>query len=146
QMLRQRMGDERFFSMLAGLLKDYQHKEISNEEFREYASRFLPPKSDDPKLEGFFDQWIYGTGIPDLKLTYTIKGKAPALKLVGTVTQSDVDDDFSTIVPVEIQLSRARTIVHWVKAGSDPVTFSVPVAQAPLKVTLDPHRATLRKM
>jgi len=105
----------------------------------------MPPKADDPKLEGFFEQWVYGTGIPTLKMTYTVKGKTPALKVVGTITQSDVNDEFSTIVPVEIQLSRTRIIVQWVKAGSDPVTFTVPVSQAPLKVTLDPHRATLHK-
>ena len=28
------------------------------------AAEYLPPKSDDPKLESFFDQWVYGTGIP----------------------------------------------------------------------------------
>jgi aminopeptidase N len=139
------MGDERFFPMLADLLKRFDRKELSTEAFREHASRFMPAKAEDPKLESFFEQWVYGTGIPSLKLTYTVKGKAPALKLVGTITQSGVDEEFSTVVPVEIQISRARTVVQWVKAGSDPVTFTVPVAQVPLKVTLDPHRAVLRK-
>jgi hypothetical protein len=146
QMLRQRIGDERFLPMLADLLKRFDRKELSTEEFREHASRFMPPKAADPKLEAFFEQWVYGTGIPSLKLTYSVKGKAPALKLVGTITQSDVDEEFSTVVPVEIQISRARTLVQWVKAGGDPVTFTVPVTQTPLKVTLDPHRAILRKM
>ena len=146
QMLRQRMGDERFLSMLADLLKRFNQKEISTEEFREHAARFMPPKAEDPKLEGFFEQWVYGTGIPELKLTYTLKGKLPALKLVATVTQSNVDEEFSSIVPVEIQISRGRTVVQWVKAGNEPVTFTLPVAQAPLKITLDPRHAVLRKM
>jgi aminopeptidase N len=139
------MGDERFLPMLAELLKRFDKKEVSTEQFREHAARFMPPKAEDPKLETFFEQWVYGTGIPSLKLTYTIKGKAPTLKLVGTITQSDVDEDFSTAGPVEIQVSRGRTLVQWVKAGSDPVTFTVPVTQAPLRVTLDPRHAVLRK-
>jgi aminopeptidase N len=144
-MLRRRMGDERFLSMLGDLVKRYDHRALSTEAFREAAASYLPPKSDDPKLEGFFDQWIYGTGIPTLKLEYQVKGKAPALKLVGTVTQSDVDDDFTTLVPVEIQLARGRTMTQWVRAGSTPATFTVAVSQAPTKVALDPKRSVLRR-
>jgi aminopeptidase N len=144
QMLRQRMGDERFFSMLAETLKRYERKEITTEEFRELAARFLPPQADDPKLETFFGQWVYGTGIPTLKLDYTIKGKAPSLKLVGTLTQSGVDEDFSALTPVEIQVTRGRSITEWVRSASEPVTFTIALKQPPLKVTLDPHHAVLR--
>jgi hypothetical protein len=145
QMLRRRMGDERFFSMLSELMARYGGKEISTEDFRELAARFLPPKSDDPKLEAFFAQWIYGTGIPSLKLAWSIKGKAPSLRLVGTLTQSDVDEDFSAIAPVEIQVARGRTITQWVRSASDPVTFTMALTQPPLKVALDPHHAVLRR-
>ena len=145
QMLRQRMGDERFLSMLAEILKRYDGKTVTTEAFRGLAAEFLPPKSADPKLETFFEQWVYGTGIPTLKLTYTVKGKAPALKLVGTLTQSDVDDDFSALTPVEIQVARGRSITQWVASASTPVTFTVPLKQPPLKVTLDPHHGVLRR-
>src|SRR6185436_7201650 len=70
QMLRRRMGDERFFSMLAGLLKRFDRKEVSTDAFRVHAAQFPPPKSPDPDLESFFEQWVYGTGIPTLKLSY----------------------------------------------------------------------------
>ena len=145
QMLRRRMGDERFFSMLRELMTRYGGKEISTEGFRELAAQFLPPKSDDPKLEAFFEQWVYGTGIPSLKLAWSIKGKAPSLRLVGTLTQSDVGEDFSALAPVEIQVARARTITQWVRSATDPVTFTAVLTQPPLKVALDPHYAILRR-
>jgi hypothetical protein len=144
-MLRRRMGDERFFAMLAALMKQYDRREISNDDFRNVAAQYLPAKSDDAKLEMFFDQWVNETGIPNLKLAYTVKGKAPALRLVGTLTQSDVSEDFSALTPVEIQLGRGKTITQWVRSSSTPVTFTVALPQAPLKVTLDPHRAVLRR-
>ncbi len=144
-MLRRRMGDERFFSLLAGLTKRYDHQKLSTEEFRAAAAQLLPPKSDDPKLEGFFEQWVYGTGVPTLKMTYAVKGKAPALRVVGTVEQADVDEDFSTLVPVEIQVVRGKTITQWVQTGSAPVTFSAAVTQPPAKVALDPRRSVLRR-
>jgi aminopeptidase N len=145
QMLRRRMGDERFFAMLRELMTRYAGKEISTEGFRELAAQFLPPKSDDPKLEAFFEQWVYGTGIPSLKLAWSIKGKAPSLRLAGTLTQSDAGEDSSVIVPVEIQVARGHTITQWVRSANDPVTFTVPLKQPPLKVTLDPHYAVLRR-
>jgi Peptidase family M1 domain len=144
-MLRRRMGDERFLSMMAEVMKRYGHSEITTEQFRMLAAEFLPPKSDDPQLETFFDQWVYGTGIPTLKLTYRLRGKAGAWKLIGTLTQSDVADDFEALAPVEMQLPQGQTITRWVRASNEPATFQVALTQAPVKVVLDPHSAVLRR-
>jgi hypothetical protein len=141
QMLRRRMGGERFLSMLADLSKRFDLKALSTEEFRLFAAQYLPTKSDDPKLESFFEHWVYSTGIPTVKLSYAIKGT----RLTGTVTQTGVEEDFTAMVPVEIQVARGKTITQWVRTGSSPVTFSVPLQAPPLKVTLDPHQAVLRK-
>ena len=145
QMLRRRMGDDRFTAMARAMLKRYDHAEMTTEEFRQLAAEFLPPKSSDPKLELFFDQWIYGTGIPEFKLSYTVKGTGPALKLTGTLTQSAVDPDFSTLVPVEIKLAGGRTITEWVRSAGEPVSFTVPLKAPPLKVSLDPNHGVLRR-
>jgi hypothetical protein len=145
QMLRGRLGDDRFLALLAEIMKRYDHKDISTEQFRLLAAEFLPAKSDDPKLQTFFEQWVYGTGIPAMKLSWTVKGAAPDLRLKGTVTQSGVDKDFTATVPVEIVVAKGRTITHWVRSADVPVTFSVALKAAPLKVTLDPHFALLRK-
>jgi hypothetical protein len=144
-MLRVLMGDDRFYAMLAELAKQYNRKEIGTDEFRTLAGRFLPPKSDDPTLEAFFSNWVYGTGIPDLKLTTSIKGKPGAYKLTGTVKQEGVDHDFTTLVPVEVQFMRGKPITQWVRTGNDPTTFTVSLKEKPLKVTLDPSHAVLRK-
>ena len=145
QMLRRRMGDERFIAMLLDMVRKFDHREITTDEFRQLAAGYLPPHNDDPKLEMFFEQWVNGTGIPSLKLSYVLRGKAPEMRLVGTLTQSDVDPGFSTLVPVEIEVARGQTVTQWVRTGGD-ATFSVPLKQAPLKVTLDPHYAVLRRL
>ncbi len=145
QMLRSRLGSERFTAMLAELARRYDRKEISTEEFRLLAAEFLPPKSDDSKLEGFFDQWVYGTGIPTIKMTYAVKGAAPNVRVTGTITQSDVDDDFTAAVPVEIQVGHGKAVTQWVRTSDTPATFNVLLKAPPLKVTLDPHYALLRK-
>ena len=144
-MLRRRLGDERFLKMLAELRKRYEWKTLDTEAFRALCAEFLPPGSPDPKLEAFFDQWVYGTGVPALKLTYFVKGKPGAYKLTGTVTQTEVPDDYSIPVPVEIQSVRGKTVVQLVRTSSEPVQFTVSVAAPSAKAVLDPGWSVLRR-
>jgi aminopeptidase N len=139
------MGDQKFLALLAEISKRYDRKDITTEEFRLLAAEYLPAKSDDPKLESFFEQWVYGTGIPAIKLSSSVKGAAPNVRLTGTVTQSGVDGDFTASVPVEIVIAKGRTMTQWVRSADVPVTFTVVLKAAPLKVTLDPHYGLLRK-
>lgn len=144
-MLRRRMGDERFLAMLAELRKRYEWKTIDTEQFRALCAEFLPPKAEDPKLEKFFDEWVYGTGVPELKLTYSIKGRPGAYRLAGSVTQSGVSDDFTVRIPIEIQSARGAAKAVQVATGSDPAAFSVPVTSPGAKAVLDPHWSILRR-
>jgi len=132
-MLRRRLGDQKFKSLLHEVCDRYRFSTISTEQFRELAREYAPPKSPDPTLRAFFDNWVYGTGIPAVKLTYSWRGT----RLTGTVSQRGVDDDFTAFVPVEIVAGRQRT-VHWLATGSDPVSFSIPMKVAPTRVALLP--------
>jgi hypothetical protein len=143
-MLRRRMGDESFLKMLAALRRSFDDKSLSTDEFRAFCAGYLPPKSNDPKLESFFDQWVYGTGIPELKLQYSVKGAAPAWKVTGTVTQSGVDDDFMADVPVEVQLGKLKSVALEVRASGEPAPFSVSTKAPPSKVVID-RRSILSK-
>jgi hypothetical protein len=145
QMLRRRMGDDRFLAMLAELRKRYEWKTLDTEQFRALCAEFVPPKSDDAKLERFFDQWVYGTGVPELKLTYSVKGKPGAYRLTGSVAQSGVPDDFTVRVPIEIQTTRGVSKTVLVATGADPAPFSIPVSSANAKAVLDPHGSVLRR-
>jgi hypothetical protein len=144
-MLRRRMGDERFLKMLGELRRRYEWKPLDTESFRQLCAEFLPPGSSDPKLENFFDQWVYGTGVPALKLTFSVKGRPGSYKLTGTVTQSDVPDDYSVAVPVEIQAGRGKPVIRQVRTSSDPVQFSVSVTGANARAVLDPGWSVLRR-
>ncbi len=143
-MLRRRMGDKEFVQMLAELRRRYEWKTIDTEQFRLLCAEFLPAHSPDPKLENFFDEWVYGTDMPTLKLTYSVKGKPGAWRLTGTISQSDVPDDFSVPVPVEVQTGRGK-VVKVVETGSEPAQFSVPVTAQTAKAVLDPGLTILHR-
>jgi hypothetical protein len=131
-MLRHRLGDDRFLKMLAELRRRYQFRAVTTEEFRALAAEFLPPRSPTGTMDAFFDNWVYATGIPKLKLQSSVKG----FRVSGTVAQSGVDSDFSADVPVEIQFAKGTPQTVWVKTSSEPVSFSVTVKQAPVRVSL----------
>jgi len=140
-MLRLRMGDDRFLRMLKELCSRYAYKSLSTEGFRALAEEFMTGKS---SLESFFESWVYGTGIPVLKVSSSVRGKPPAMRVAVMVTQSGVDDDFSVEVPVEIQFNSGPPVVKWIRTASEPVSVTVPVKRTPVRVVA-PQTGVLAK-
>jgi hypothetical protein len=139
-MLRRRMGDERFLSMLRTLRDRYAYRAITNEEFRELCAEFLPNGTPDRSLIDFFDHWIYGTGLPRLALSHSLKGSLLSL----TLRQSGVPEDFSVDVPVEIRVAgRKEPIVRWIKSDAEPVQITLKLPAPLQKVELAPGLGVL---
>jgi Peptidase family M1 domain len=130
-MLRRKMGDANFYKFLREVANRYRLSPISTDQFRELAKAYLPPNSKDPDLKNFFENWVDGTGIPTVKLTYSWR----AGKLSGTLAQSNVSDDFTALVPVEVQGAKQRSI-YWLPIASDPIPFNIPMPVAPARVGL----------
>ena len=130
-MLRRRLGDEKFLAFLRELCTRYRFATVSTEQFRQLAAQYTPLGSPDPSLKAFFDNWVYGTGIPAVKITYAFRG----MKLTGTLVQQNVDDDFSTFVPIEVRTKTERK-VYWLPTANEMSTFSIPLKKAPTKVAL----------
>jgi hypothetical protein len=143
-MLRKRMGDERFLQMLAELRRRYESRPFSTADFRSLAREFRPARTSAEVIDTFFENWVDATGVPSLKLHYTVKGVAPAVKLSGEVTQSGVDDDFSVDVPVEVQFARGAPQVIWVRASAGEQPFSATLRQPPVRVAI-PNDVLARK-
>ena len=144
-MLRRRLGEAGFMKMLAELRRRYEWKTITTDEFRQLCAEFMPAGAPgsvpDAKLTDFFDQWVYDTGMPTVKLTYSVVGT----KLTGTITQTDAPEDFTVTIPVEIRTGNGKPIVKMVRTGAGPVKFTVDVTGLGAKATLDPGMSILRR-
>jgi aminopeptidase N len=135
-MLRRRLGDDRFLKMLAELRRRYEFRAVSTDDLRVLAKEFVPPKTPAGAIDTFFENWVYSTGVPSLKLTYKVTGAAPAFKVTGTLTQTGVDDDFTIEAPLEIQFAKGTPQTIWVRTSGEPTPFSVTLKQAPQKVVV----------
>jgi hypothetical protein len=125
-MLRQRMGDDSFRRMLQHLASDYAGRTITNEDFRKLASSYLPPGGPDPRLEDFFESWVYSTGIPKLSLRVAPAQKAKTSTREVQVEVSGVAEDFTANVPITVLPRTGKPEVRWVKCTADGGTFLIP--------------------
>jgi hypothetical protein len=135
-MLRRRMGDDAFFKVLAELRRRYEFKTITTADFRALVRELRPQGLSAEAVDAFFDNWVYATGIPALKLKYKISGAPPSVKLSGTVEQRGVGDDFSIDTPVEIQTGKGAMQTIWVRTASAETSFTANLRQPPTRVAI----------
>ena len=107
-MLRERMGDAAFRQMQVALLTRYSGKPITNEEFRAVASSFLPSGQPDKSLTGFFETWVYGTGLPEIRMDQS----------GSTVEVTGVPDDFTADLPIICGGARTAERTVWMRIVS----------------------------
>jgi hypothetical protein len=126
RMLRKRMGDLAFQRMLRRLATEYAGRTISNEDLRKLAMGYVPPGEPDPKLEEFFESWVYGTGIPKLTLKVAPAAKGKTATREVQIEMSGVAEDFTVNVPITVVPRTGKPAVRWVTCTSDGGAFSIP--------------------
>jgi hypothetical protein len=131
-MLHARMGDETFWKMLAELRRRYEYKNLTTDEFRALCAEYLPEGAPDRKLEAFFDQWVTGTGLPQLQFTSSVKGAGGHFEVTGTLSERG---DFAADVPLEVNL-KGRWVTKWVRPSGDTTDFRWGFDEKPSAVRL----------
>jgi hypothetical protein len=128
--------DSRFKAMLREFVAMYGGKTASTWDFKHLAEKYLNPAADargDKKLDWFFDEWVFGTGIPKYAIDYKVEAEGNAFVVSGTIKQSGVPEEF--IMPVAVFADDellGRVLV------SDPeAEFRFKVAKKPKRVFID---------
>ena len=140
-MLRQRLGDTKFFALLSELRKRYEYRSMSTRDLRNLVKEMGAPTFRAEAVDAFFDSWVQSTGVPNVRIRYNTTGRAPSVRVSGTVAYESSDargvhEDFATELPLEITLANGTRRVEWVKSddGTQPFSFTLP--QAPTKIEL----------
>jgi hypothetical protein len=138
-MMRKRMGDARFFQMLAALRQRFERKPVRTVDlqllFREFAG------VSQETAEGFFASWVRSTGIPAVRIRYSTSGRAPNVRVQGTISYEDsaqrgVPADFDTELPLEIQFPNGERRIEWVRTGEGTEPFVLTLPRAPARISL----------
>jgi len=134
--------DHRFVAMMQEFTKTFYNRAASTEDFKRIVEKHMTPQMDmdgNGRMDWFFNQWVYGTGIPQYWLTYTVEpGKDPgSFVLKGRLRQSGVPESFKMPVPLYFTKGKNTFLAGWVPAIGPETPIEVPLNFRPDKITLN---------
>ena len=135
-------SDEKFLRLLHDFVATNQGKSVSTEDFIRAAETYMSHASDlehNRRLDWFFNEWVYETGIPTYQLESSVKELSPNKFLVqGTITQSGVSNDFEMLVPVTAEMGKEKKAsLGRVVVSEDGGRFKFTTALRPKRVAID---------
>ena len=142
---RKQNPDEAFMAMMKDYAATYAGKNPSTDDFKRIVEKHAPPKlrlTDNGTLDWFFDQWVRGTTIPRLAAKLNaVPAAGGKYHIFGTITQSEVTDDFAVLVPVYITYDKGAVSrlggILLIGNTSQPVDLEVSLPKRPKSVVIN---------
>jgi hypothetical protein len=107
-------GDARFFAMMRDFADTYANKTASTEDFKAVVEKHMTPlmnMTQNHKLDWFFNEYVYGIGLPRYKFEYSFDPiNAGKIKMHIRLTQSEVGKDFMMPVPMYLELANGTVL------------------------------------
>lgn len=131
--LRQTIGDEKFFRFLKAMAQELEGREIVTRDIQRAAEKALGGG-----MDWFFDQWIRGVGLPEVSVTYRVKanedgsyqveGKVDQRVLIGKKGDVAEGEFFQGIFPLtaELKSGKEARLPVVLKGTSTPFQFKLP--------------------
>lgn len=138
-MIRFELGKEQYNKVIKAYTEKYMHQNVVSDQFRD-----MLPKVSSVSWEKFFDQWVYGTGYPELNIKYVYD--APGKKINVTIEQTPVfgssEQSFIFNLPVEVYTnSGVRSVIIPVKGQY--TNYEIPADSRPFGVGFNSNSAIL---
>ncbi len=140
-----RTGDQRFKETMKDFVRTHTNQPATTEDFKAMLEKHMTPEMDvagDRKMDWFFNQYVYGTALPDYKFEHSFSRGADGSPVLNMkITQSNVAPDFMMRVPVYLEFSNGKVM----RLGAMPMTGNTTAQQqVPLTGLKDkPKRAIL---
>lgn len=97
-MLRLKVGDAVFWQIMQTFFNEFQHANVITEDFQQVCENVTGEDFDQ-----FFNQWIYGSGLPSFEYTYFFNPYLAIPRIMTFVqTHSNSDTEFYLDIPVRI--------------------------------------------
>ncbi len=139
-----------FQGMMKEFCETYNNKPASTEEFKAIVEKYMTPAMDldgNHRMDWFFGQYVYGTGIPQYEFRYQIESAAGnQWKVVGTLSQRGVPDGWKDILPIYVHTSGRTILLGWTRATQkeNKVEFSLP--ERPERISLNDYEDILAEL
>jgi aminopeptidase N len=131
-MLRQEIGDERFWAGIREYHARFRDRNTTTAEFRAVMER-----ASGKNLEAFFSHWLYRGGIP--RLAGTWQWNAAAKQVVIDLRQTQSGEPFRFPIEFGIGTADGGVRVQRGDVSGGTARFSFAVEREPTAVTIDPN-------
>jgi hypothetical protein len=134
--------DVRFEAMMHDFCKTFDNKAASTEDFKAIAEKYMTAGMDlehNHKLNWFFNQYVYGTGIPHYDFHYDVKNANGQWTLTGSLTRSGVPDTWMDMVPVFVERDGKQIRLGLINAtGPDtPINANLPFNPGKVQINVN---------
>jgi aminopeptidase N len=142
-MFDNKTGDKPFIDMMHDFVSTYMNRNASSEDFQKVVEKHMSPQlnvAGNGKMDWFFSEWLYGITVPRYKFDYTLSdADGGKCVLKGTVTQSEVNENFVMPVPVYVDIDGHITRLGTVtmRGNSTSKEINVPLPKRPKRVTIN---------
>jgi Peptidase family M1 domain len=125
--------DERFIQMMHDYTETYQGKAASTEDFKAIAEKYMTPLMDldgNHRLDWFFNEYVYATGIPTYRMKYQVESAGQGKWMVSCeVDRTGVPDNWKDILPLYIHYNGHDMRLGWMRATANTsrLHFTLPV-------------------
>lgn len=137
-MLRNTIGDDKFFSLMKNFYAAFKDKSASIDDFEA-----LTDKVAGSNLRGFFSLWVDSTGVPEFTSDYTIlRTKEGKFKVRGTLRQNI--ESFRGPVEVVLESEGGRSSKTTIDLRGQSADFELSSEGKPLEVVIDPENRYMR--
>src|SRR5256885_16548109 len=96
--------DKTFSDMMHDFIESHRDTPASTESFKAIVEKHMTKEMDlqkNGRLDWFFNEWGYGTGVPRYDLKYgTASASGGVVKIKVHLKQTQVDGNFAMIVPI----------------------------------------------
>lgn len=139
-------SDARFLQMLRDFLATYRGTDASTEDFIRCAQNHMTRASDldqNAKLDWFFKEWVYSTGLPEYHLRTSVRRVAQgSYQVQGTISEISAPSGFEMLVPVTIAYGSRRSREPYSRRLVVPVSssgghFRFTTAAPPERIAID---------
>jgi hypothetical protein len=95
--------DAEFRMLLREIVATYSGKSLSTFDFKHAIEKHMTGAMDargDKKMDWFFENWVFGMGVPRYALAFKASAIDNGFTVEGTIKQTDVPEDFVISLPV----------------------------------------------
>jgi hypothetical protein len=133
-------GDQDFRAMMHDFVDTYRLKVATTEDFKAMVEKHMTAGMDvdhNQRMDWFFNEYVYGTDLPQLHFESQIKSNSDADSLYFKLTQSGVPESFKMTIPIYLEMADGRTIrlgvVLMVGNSTTEKTISIGKSSVPIK-------------